>query len=78
MREVTFTAEEVTRLMRLGCQVIHRNGSAREAGQLGNLPQAYAEYYAADCELLSRMFAIMPEDIRTEMLAQNESNPPGK
>ncbi len=66
---VTLTDEQEKRIIRLGCQVIHRAGQARDFSKDGNLTHAFAEYYAMDTELLGRLFTVLPEHMQEAMLA---------
>ncbi len=70
-----FTEQETARLIRLGCQVIHRAAQARKHSKEGNPSHALAEYYAMDTELLGRVFNILPADVQAQLLAGSEDGP---
>ena len=71
--QLQLNEEQTARLLSLACQAIHRSERAREHIAEGRTASAMAEYYAMDTGPLARAFNVIPEDIRTELLAMVQS-----
>ncbi len=73
--ELQLTEDETRRLLKLGCQAIHRSVRARELHAQGHTAAAFAEYYAMDTGPLARAYNVLPDNIKAtleEMVANSE------
>lgn len=75
------TPQEKQRLIALLANAVCQTHLARASMKAGASGDALARYFAVDRHEAARAFGMLPEDLKTEVLADasaNEADPPGK